>query len=191
MSLLPPPEAIYPDPATAFTAIQAHARQHGYAVCRRDSRRNKEVYTCDRAGQYNPKGKSSQVHPSKQRNNTGSKKCGCLMRVVLQLDEVSNMWNLEVPHAAHNHSPSSAIIAHPAHRSAALSEYTRALISNLSSSGLPPAQILTILRKADPDIALTPKDIANLTYRERLDELNGKTPIQWLLEVRSYLLLRV
>jgi hypothetical protein len=32
------------------------------------------------------------------------------------------------------------------------------------------------------DIALTPKDIANLTYRERLEELNGKTPIQWLLE---------
>jgi hypothetical protein len=68
------------------------------------------------------------------------------------------------------------------YRLAALSENTRALISNLSSSGLPPAQILTILRKADPNIALTPKDIANLTYRERLEELNGKTPIQWLLE---------
>jgi hypothetical protein len=44
--------------------------------------------------------------------------------------------------------------AHPAHRSAALSRNTRALISNLSSSGFPPAQILTILRKADLDIAL-------------------------------------
>jgi 3-methyladenine DNA glycosylase AlkC len=49
----------------------------------------------------------------------------------------------------HNHPPSTAIAAYPAHRSAALPETTRALISNLSSSGLPPAQILTILRKAD------------------------------------------
>jgi hypothetical protein len=104
------------------------------------------------------------------------------MRVVLRRDKVSNLWKLEVPHAAHNHSSSTAIAAHPAHRLAALSKDTRALISNLSSLGLSPAKILTILRKADPDIALTPKDIANLTYQERLEELNGKTPIQWLLE---------
>jgi hypothetical protein len=74
-----------------------------------------------------------------------------------------------------NHSPSTAIAAYPTHRLAALSKDTRALISNLSSLGLSPAKILTILRKADLDIALTPKDIANLTYQERLEELNGKT----------------
>jgi hypothetical protein len=31
---------------------------------RRDERRNKEVYTCDRAGQYKPGGKGSHVDPS-------------------------------------------------------------------------------------------------------------------------------
>jgi hypothetical protein len=137
MSLLPPPEAIYPDPATAFTTIQVPARQHGYAVFQRDKRSFKVVYTCDRAGQYNPKGKASHVDPSKQRKNTGSKKCGCLMKVVLRLDKVSDMWKLEVLYPAHNHPPSSAITAHPIHRLAALSENIRALISNLSSSGLP------------------------------------------------------
>jgi hypothetical protein len=84
MSLLPPPEAIYPDPATAFAAIQAHARQHGYAFFQRDKKLNKVVYTCDRAGQYDPKGKATHVDRSKKRNNTGSKKCGCLMRVLLR-----------------------------------------------------------------------------------------------------------
>jgi hypothetical protein len=34
MSLLPPPEAIYPDPNTAQTAIQLPAKQHGYAFFR-------------------------------------------------------------------------------------------------------------------------------------------------------------
>jgi len=32
MSLLPPLKLFIPNPATAFTAIQAHVRQHGYAV---------------------------------------------------------------------------------------------------------------------------------------------------------------
>jgi hypothetical protein len=74
-----------------------------------------------------------------------------------------------------------AVTAHPVHRSAALSEDTRALISNLSSSGFTPAQILTFLRKTDPDIALIPKDMASLTYHKRLEELKGKTPTPWLL----------
>ena len=65
------------------------------------------------------------MDPSKQRKNTGSKKCGCLMKVVLRLDRVSDMWKLEVLYAVHNHSPSSAITAHPVDRSAALSENTR------------------------------------------------------------------
>jgi hypothetical protein len=32
MSLLPPPEAVYPDPTTAFNAIQLHAKDHGYRI---------------------------------------------------------------------------------------------------------------------------------------------------------------
>jgi hypothetical protein len=35
MSLSAPPPAVYPDLATGFTAIQAHAKQHGYALFER------------------------------------------------------------------------------------------------------------------------------------------------------------
>lgn len=56
MSLLPPTEDIYPDPATAFTAIQAHARQHGYTVFQRDKRsrdlRYKQRYMRLRVNMY-------------------------------------------------------------------------------------------------------------------------------------------
>jgi hypothetical protein len=31
MSLLPSPEAIYPNPSIAFNAIQLHAKDYGYA----------------------------------------------------------------------------------------------------------------------------------------------------------------
>jgi hypothetical protein len=52
MSLSAPPPAIFPDLATGFEAIQAYAKQHGYALFKRDAKPNKVVvYACDRAGQ--------------------------------------------------------------------------------------------------------------------------------------------
>jgi hypothetical protein len=131
MSLAPPPEAIYPDIPTATTAIQDHAKAHGYAFFRRDKKASRELWACDRAGKYNSKGKGA-AHLSKQRASTGSKKCDCLMRVELRLDLVSRNWSLKILEKAHNHAPSSAITAYPAHRIAAISSETRASINNMS-----------------------------------------------------------
>ena len=100
MSLLPPPEAIYPDPEAAFTAIQLHAKEQGYAFKKREKRSNRVVFTCDRAGKYDPKGKDPAVHKSKQRKATGSKMCGCF----------------GVLEGAHNHAASTHITTHPVHR---------------------------------------------------------------------------
>jgi hypothetical protein len=44
MSLLPPPEALYADPNTALTALQLHAKQHGYALNKRSSKDTKSRY---------------------------------------------------------------------------------------------------------------------------------------------------
>ena len=52
------------------------------------TRPTRVVFTCDRAGKYNSKGKDPNTHSSKQRKSTGSKKCGCLMRVELRLDKM-------------------------------------------------------------------------------------------------------
>jgi hypothetical protein len=89
MSLALPPEAVYPDIDTAFTVIQVHAKAHGYALFQRDKKASRVLYACDCAGKYNPKGKSSNVHISKQRAGTGSKKCNCLMKVELRQDLIS------------------------------------------------------------------------------------------------------
>jgi hypothetical protein len=47
MSLLPLPEAIYPDPNTALIAVQLHAKQQGYAFKIRDKKASRVVFTCD------------------------------------------------------------------------------------------------------------------------------------------------
>jgi hypothetical protein len=189
MSLAPPPSRTYPDIIAGFTALQAHAKLHGYALFRQDKRPTAIVYRCDRAGRYDPKGKNPNLDSSKQRKATGSKKCGCLMKVILQLDQTSSTWSVMVPEPAHNHGPSAAVTAHPAHRIAAISLDTHASISSLSRAGLSPGQILTALRESDPTVALIPKDIANLTQRDRLQQLDGLTPILWLLKVYNPLIL--
>jgi hypothetical protein len=184
MSLTAPPEAVYPDIDTAFTELQAHAKENGYAFCRYLKKGNRLVFACDRAGKYNSKGKDPNTHSSKQRQSTGSKKCDCLMRVELRQDKLSSNWVLKVLEAIHNHGPSIASIAHPAHRLAALAPGAYKTISTLSHAGLSTGQILTTLRCLDPEISLIPKDLANLTQKARLKDLDGRTPIQWLLEVR-------
>jgi hypothetical protein len=184
MSLLPPPEAIYPDPEAAFAAIQAHAKDHGYAFKKRGKRASRLVFTCDRAGKYDPKGKDPAVHESKQRKATGSKMCGCLMSVELRLDHLSGNWILKVLEGAHNHVASAHVTAHPVHRNNALTTEIRVQIIVLAQSGLNPSQILTALRISTPETPLIAKDISNAIQEARLTELNGKTPIQWLLDVR-------
>jgi hypothetical protein len=111
------------------------------------------------------------------------------MKVVLRRDPIANSWSLEVLEAVHNYGPSAYPTAHPAHRIHALDLCTQTSINTLARAGLPPAQILITLRVSNPGISLILKDVANLTYQERLRELNGRTLIQWLLEVSFYLLI--
>jgi hypothetical protein len=95
----------YPNPDIAFKAIQAHAKGAGYAFLKLDKKPFRAVFACDREGSYNFKTKANwATHTSKQRNNTGSKKCGCLMKVELRLDKVTILWMLQVPEPAHNHA---------------------------------------------------------------------------------------
>jgi len=81
---LVPTEANYPDIPTSFAAIQAHAWANEYAFCKRDTRPNRVVFNRDQSGEYDPKGKDPEVHDLKRRK-TSTKKCGCRIRVVLQL----------------------------------------------------------------------------------------------------------
>ena len=90
---------------------------------------------------------------------------------------------LKVLEGAHNHGPSTAPTAHPAHRSAAITLATRAEIGRLSHAGLTISQILSTLRTSDPETPLIAKDISNIVQQMRAEQLDRRTPIQWLLEV--------
>jgi hypothetical protein len=179
----PPPEAVYTDLDTAVAAIQGHAKLHGYALCKRDSKAKRVVYTCDRFGRVQSKGKNPNTHATKRRQGSGSKKCGCEMKLVLKLDDGSEQWVVSITYGTHNHESSTAPAAHPAYRTAALDPNAIAQIKLLSSSGVVPAQILSVVRKQFPQAILVQKDVSNIIQKARLEDLAGRTPIQWLLEV--------
>jgi hypothetical protein len=105
------------------------------------------------------------------------------MRVELRRDSISIQWVVGVLDGAHNHPPSTASTAHPAHRIAALAAIIRAEIGRLSRAGFPPGQILTTLRISDSQTSLIAKDIGNIVQQIRVEELNRRTTIRWLLEV--------
>lgn len=65
------------------------------------------------------------------------------MRVEVCLDKVVNQWLVRILEQAHNHGPSAAPSAHPAHRIGDLNHSVYTQISTLSEAGLSPTQILT------------------------------------------------
>ena len=140
-----PPAATYSDITTGFAAFQAHAKANGYALLQQDTKPFRALFVCDRAGKYNLKGKRPDVHPSKKRKNTGSKKCGCQMRVTLAKDRVSEQWQVKVLEATHNHAASADFTAHPAHRITSVPAQIYASIGSLAKASLSNAQILSTL----------------------------------------------
>jgi hypothetical protein len=55
----------------------------------------------------------------------------------------------------------------------------------MNQLGYSPTAILNALRQANLDSLLLPRDIYNLLYSLRLDELKGSTLVEWLLMVCS------
>ena len=150
-----PPEATYTDISTGIAAIQAYAQANGYAFRQRDKQHSRIVFVCDREGKYNHRGKNPNIHKSRQRHNTGTKKCGCLIKVAFRLDPISSIWSLEIVHPTHNHLASIAPIAYSIHRQASLDKQTYAQIIVLAWTGVSVAQILIAIRKQNPKVIIT------------------------------------
>ena len=96
---------------------------------------------------------------------------------------LSGQWESKVLFGAHNHKPSADPSAHPSYRIAALDSDISTQIDRLSSSGLNNTQILAVIRREKPTVLLSQKDISNIVQASRLRQLNGLTPIEWLLKV--------
>jgi len=184
---LPFPIAKSNSPEALFAALQAHARANGFAIMQRSKTPTRYLWDCDKGGQYNAKGKNADVHPSKRRRETGTKKTGCRYRVKGKRGEDNGapVWHATIIENKHNHGPSMAVSAHTAHRVGAISDEIKAEIIAGSRVGQSPQVILSALQVNKPDVELRSKDVYNIIQASRQEQLGGKTPIQWLMQVST------
>ena len=87
-------------------------------------------------------------------------------------------WTLKVVEDTHNHGPSIAPVAHPAHRVAALSLEVRVEIIRHWQAGISNSTILSSLRIGFLDVILTRGDLTNITQAERRHILGGRSPTE-------------
>ena len=85
--------------------------------------------------------------------------------------------------ADHNHDAVVSLSALPHHRLGTITQEERLKVANMNQLGHSPTAILNALWQENLDSALVPRDIYNLLYSLRLDELAGSTPVEWLLMV--------
>jgi hypothetical protein len=169
-----PPEGIYYDtPELAIAALNAFAREHGYALTTRRSKRTKKGVLktirlcCDRGRKYDTRWHEKQGGDRIRKTSTAAN--GCQFGLSLRLQHDTNTWRLQHDEViVHNHGP-SAPSAHHVHRRLELAQ--KASIIDLQiTQGFTTRQILTSIRKQDPRSSLIPDDIYN-----RRKKLRGLT----------------
>jgi hypothetical protein len=187
-----PEEAIHIDPPTIKAALQAHAREHGYAIICNSSTSSRILYVCSKHGVYDSRNQGN-VHQSKRRKGTGTTKTNCMFRVIARPipgpGPGTTLWKVTVLNNDHNHEAVLSLAALPHHHLASLSIEEHTKVSDISMLGHSPSTILAALRLANLNTLLVMRDIYNLLYSIRLDELGGFTPVEWLLNVFTNCLL--
>ena len=170
----------------AENALRETAKEAGYALrtlkkTPNATNPNRAIYACTRGGTQT-EGRAADTHESKKRK-TSSQRKGCPFKIAVKAS-ASTEWTVEAvrgEHTQHTHDM-LGISAFPQYRLSLLEPYLKEVIE-FSEAGNKPTQILKNLRKKNPALrAVIAQDVTNHLFRHRQDELNGKTPTQWLLD---------
>lgn len=173
-----PPEGHFPSQQALLTAINAWARERGYAFVVKNSwntssGRKRAIYTCDR-------GSKAPSTTRKRIRNTVSRHTGCLFSVLAKEELDKTSWSLsyrpDQKHQEHNHEPSHPL-AHPTHR--ILSPSDRLIVKQLTSSGSAPKEVISHLRNTSETLA-TQQDIYNCIAETKRELLKGQSNIHAL-----------
>jgi hypothetical protein len=195
-----PAEATYSTDQDAIDALFTHGKEHGYCVRLKrakpdgkDKVKTKYCYVCDRYGVSNPRGFGVR--------QTGSLATNCEFQVIIRKIENAG-WELEVKNPLHNHGPSLYASIHQGHRRRDMkngllhpvsrSYYFQAnfnfcidhidRIRDQTKSGLNPKHIYASILENDSQTTLTQRDVYNQRLYHREEYLQGRTPLEALLE---------
>src|SRR2546423_5242461 len=179
----PPPDGIYTSYEEALDALKSHGMHHGYGFyIQRTKPHNSDIktrfyYQCDKSKMYQSKATSL---------STSTRTTGCPFKLVIFKmksegdGQTNDQWMLQVTNPEHNHQPSLNPSAHLVyHKRTAVQTET---IRSMTRAGSRPAQILTALQQQSPDTLVTAQDIRGDRKKIKTEHLDGRTPIETLLD---------
>ncbi|XP_074312805.1 methylmalonate-semialdehyde dehydrogenase [acylating], mitochondrial-like [Silene latifolia] len=138
----------------------------GYVVTIKHSK--KDIYVllgCDRGGKYRDRRKNPETDSaeSSRTQKSRSRRTNCQFELYGRKED--GVWVLSVRNGTHNHEPMKDLSEHPACRRFKDDEILQ--IKEMTEAGLKPRQILKRLRKKNPELLSTPKQVYNVKAKLR------------------------
>jgi hypothetical protein len=165
--------------------MQEFAKAHGYAMVRRSAKpthdeiKTKFIYVCDRW--RSPGTTEATVR------NTAGRGTGCSFQIKIHRTSTMNepeIWDLTIMNGTHNHDASHSAASHGVHRRRSRAPYVNE-IRSMITSGVTPRALLSTFTPTDPDLLIRRSDVCNERDHERNAYLQGRTPIQALIDELS------
>ena len=177
----------YPSFQAAKEAADAVAKTEGYALTIRTTKKDKTgqptlvAVRCSKGGKFKVRTNEAATHVSRRRAKSATQITGCEFRLVLK--PKAGGWVVSCPHDRHNHRLADDPMVFPKYRTVVIQKYLDDIIRKFNNNTRP-TDIAGELRDCeDPDLAgVTAKDISNALAKHRLNELAGRSPLQFLYD---------
>jgi len=173
----PPPEATYDDVDALKDVCRQHAAAHLYSVTTKQSDYKMGVLLlhCDKSSTRDDR--HGLTEETRQRPSS-SVLTGCPFLLQGGCNRVES-WTLRVKCGEHNHPLLTREAAHPSHRK--MTNDVKEHVRTLSVASVAPTQILTLIRSEPSGEHVIARDVYNLKRQHRIEQLDGRTPMEALL----------
>jgi hypothetical protein len=178
MPLSPPPSEFYNTHEEAYNSTLEWAEEHGYGFSLRRSKPDGDrpktcfVYQCIRRSLRSSKATIRQT-------STLSSNCKFSF-TIKQVSTVPPRWGVLNTYPHHNHDPAEHPGGLSCHRKR--SNDVKDTIKSMTASHVAPKQIFSVLKQQDPNINIQMVDIYNEQRDLKVARLQGRTPIESLLQ---------
>jgi hypothetical protein len=172
-----PPDSVYDSYEEAYSALKSHGIEHGYGFVLKQSKphnsdiRTRYYFQCDRFRDY------QSIATTLSTSTRGS---GCPFKLTIFQIKNSSQWVLTVTDSNHNHERSLNPSAHNVYRRR--TQEQKDIIQLMTHAGARPMQIMAAIQKEDPDTLVSATDVRSDRKAIREEQLNGRTPIETLLD---------
>jgi hypothetical protein len=174
--IAPPPDSFFASYDEAYNALKNHGMEHGYSFVLNRSKpahsdiKTRYYYHCDRFKKYQSQAKLF---------STSTRTTGCPFKLII-FKVADREWKLEVRDKNHNHGRSLNPSTHNVYRKRTQTQ--KDTIQAMTYAGVRPMQIVAAIQKEDPDTLVSATDIRSERKAIREKHLNGRSPIETLLD---------